>query len=277
MIEIPKGLLMPLLDNNSNPPQLARTVSVSIVPVVQHSKRVLMEPVTTEDWELLEIHGQSIECGGLLRQVTVAYNGQRLSIRVGGRNDRANMIVKEVTSFRDDELEISQSVWPAVVGSKANGCTNEFLRGKRNSSKCTMLMQNTEVVIAPKPRPKRKQFLWSKPLQLIPSDEDWGKAFEFLSRYSDSDYGRIDPGCIVVSELFWEFGSEWATIRKAGSTNASKRESDRPESETKLVRIVRSRTIPPAKAGTKIMKTIYNSLRHLFFAFACVPSLMKSE
>ena len=263
MIEIPKGLLMPLLDNNSNPPQLARTVSVSIVPVVQHSKRVLMEPVTTEDWELLEIHGQSIECGGLLRQVTVVYVGQHLLICVGGGNDRVNMIVKEVTSFRDDELEIFQSVWPTVVGSKENGCNNESSTKEINRSKCTMLMQNTGVVITPKPRPKRKQLLWSKPLQLIPSDEDWGNAFEFLFRYSDSDYGRIDPGCIVVSELFWEFGCEWATIMKAVSTNTSKKESDRPESGTTMVRIVRSRTIPPEKAGTKIVENY--TIRAIFF------------
>mmetsp|Transcript_7273 Transcript_7273/g.17795 ORF Transcript_7273/g.17795 Transcript_7273/m.17795 type:complete len:1226 (-) Transcript_7273:1028-4705(-) len=256
MIEIPKGLLAPLFDNNGNLPPLARTVSVSIVPVVQHSKRVLMEPVTTEDWELLEIHGQTIEHGGLLRQVTVVYDNQHLSLRVGEGNDRVNMIVKEVTSFRDDEVAISRSVWPAVVGFEDNGSANELSTRKSNSPKCTMLMQNTEVVITPKPRPRRQQSSWSTPFWLVPSDEDWGSAFRFLSRYSDLDYGRIEPGCIVVSEKFWEFDSEWATIKKAVSTNPSKKKSDRPESETTLVRIVRSRTIPPRKAalsmGTRI-------------------------
>ena len=138
-----------------------------------------------------------------------------------------------------------------------------------------MLMQNTEVVITPKPRPRRKQSLWSKPLQLIPSDEDWGSAFEFLFRNSDSDYGRIDPGCIVVSELFWEFDSEWATIRKAVSTNASKKESDRPGSETTLVRIVRSRTVPPAKAGTKITEN--DTIRLAIFLCLCVCAFIDEK
>jgi Peroxisome biogenesis factor 1, N-terminal len=234
--------------------------------MIQYGTKVLMEPVTTDDWELLEIHGKMMEHGGLLNQLTVVYHYQHLSIRVG--NDTVNMIVKKISSFNDDEQAISRSVWPSRKTNEVDIDSQPRLSSTTSvKPDCAILVQDTEVIIAPKPRLRKQQSSsWLSPLQLIPSDQDWGDTLEILCRYSGTDPFRVDHGCIIISDEIWTFDSDWAMMRKAGPDTV--KQITVPCVASTLVRVVRSSTIPSRNAGTNKERLI------CFFSFVYKPSLM---
>lgn len=51
------------------PPGPPSLVQVRALPFVRKCKRIELVPVTTSDWELLELSAQSLEAGDLLNQV----------------------------------------------------------------------------------------------------------------------------------------------------------------------------------------------------------------
>lgn len=231
-----------------------------------------------------------MEHGGLLQQVTVVYENQLLSLRAGGGNDIVNVIVKEVTSFIDNALNISRSVWPTAhnaenssIGSHSSDDVDVATNGLqyssisvRNSPNFAMLVQNTEVIITPKRRSKKQQLSWSTPLQLVPTDEDWGSAFELISGYSEVDQLQTSPGCIVISDEIWHVDVEWALIKKATVQRTAER-PDQQSRETILVRVVRSSTISSRKAGKDKCGKKLNFFLPRLIVDLYGPTLMKNE
>ena len=59
---------------------------------VRDAVSVQLEPLTTTDWELIEHNAQLLEEGGFLRQVSLIYPNQMLSLRVSNR-DVAQVVV----------------------------------------------------------------------------------------------------------------------------------------------------------------------------------------
>ncbi|EMD35794.1 hypothetical protein CERSUDRAFT_115742 [Gelatoporia subvermispora B] len=99
---------------------LGDVVEIGLLHDLAYATSVATEPVTTDDWEILEIHASHVE-SSLLSQVRVAAVGQEIDIWVLGRT----RVRLQVVSFE-----------PSTKG------------------KATLLTTNTEVSIAPKLRGK---------------------------------------------------------------------------------------------------------------------------
>ncbi|OCH84801.1 AAA-domain-containing protein [Obba rivulosa] len=99
---------------------LGDIVEIGLLHDLSYATTVATEPVTTDDWEILEIHASHVE-SSLLSQVRVAAVGQEIDVWVLGRT----RVRLQVVSFE-----------PSTKG------------------KAALLTTNTEVTIAPKVRSK---------------------------------------------------------------------------------------------------------------------------
>ena len=97
---------------------------------VHDATRVSVEPVTVEDWELLQLDAAWLEGGGLLRQVSLVYPDQVVPLRLSGSD------VARVRVMPGDTLERT-AVWP----------------DEDDEECCWRLRADTEIVVTPKPRP----------------------------------------------------------------------------------------------------------------------------
>jgi len=226
-IEIPRPLLSECESKSRSLPEF---VLVEALKSVEYATRVLVEPLSTEDWELLEIHGGTVEQGGFLSQVSVVYEKQILCIHLGDTGDQVRVLVKEIVGASPRPSSTSpSSVWPVARQSIEDG--------GQNTPRCVLLVQDTEVVVSPKPRPTKKTIPWSCPLRLIPSEMDWGDALGMLSKIAGGETFAVGPGCILVHPDEWTHESEWARI-KPDVSHYSKNYQER------VVRVTVSRVVP---------------------------------
>jgi hypothetical protein len=233
VIELSKSLLSEV------PFPLPQYVSASALSTIEYATRVLVEPMTVEYWELLEIHAECMENRSLLQQVSVVYPNQILHLNIGKFDDRIRLIVKEVTSestssssssSSSSPSQPSTSVWPKLEESTSTASTR--------SLPCVLLVQDTEVVVSPKPRPAKKSIPWSSPLRLIPSDADWGdETLEILSTISNQEALAVEPGCIIVHNA----DHEWARVKPDKSNF-----KNQPE---RLIRVLSSEKVGKENAG----------------------------
>jgi hypothetical protein len=217
IIELPRSIVSDLV---GIPHILPEFVSVHVLSCVKHGTRVLLEPANVEDWELLEIYSDYVEQGGLLSQVSVIYQNQNLTLRVGDGADRVQVQVTEATG-----------------SSLVTNCAEE---DSIRPLSCVLLIQDTEVIVSPKARPTKKLIPWSSPLRLIPSDIDWGTSCATLSRLTNMEAIYVEPGCVLVHCDQWPFDSLWAQIKLENPTL----------NQMRVVRVMTSSKIPPNDAGT---------------------------
>jgi hypothetical protein len=237
VIELPRSLLPSSAKTNSrsNSSILPEYVSVCALSKVQHATKVLVQPLTTEDWELMEMHSEGMELGGWLQQVSLVYTKQKLSLRVGtiGR-DCVHLIVSEaVGNSGNYGIETHDS-----VGSR---WTSESVEAP-----CVLLVQDTEVIVKPKPRPSKKSISWSIPLRLIPCHLDWSQCLSNtvsrMTNYADDCQPLVaDAGCILVNTDVWTFETDWARIIPELTTT---------EKSERIVRVVKSSRVSMDDAGT---------------------------
>ena len=226
-IEVPRNLISNVDDS------VPEFVSVYALSRIEYAAQVLVEPVSVEDWELLEIYSNLMEEGGLLRQVSVIYPEQTLQLRVDGI-DRVNIRVKEVkTQDSPDPGNDENSIWPDLP-------SNQRSTEKNSSPKCVLLIQDTEMIVEPKTRQQKKDPSWSNPFRLIPSDFDWGVSLAKLSSLTGRDAFHVGPGCVLVKTEEWPFDTEWARIKSNDSD------------ETRVVTIMTSPEVPRSSAGMSI-------------------------
>ena len=223
-------------------------VSVSVLSRVRHATRVLVEPLATEDWELLEIHGEAMEQGGLLRQVSLVYPKQTLTLHVGreGR-DRVHVVIQEALGASvdgDDKglcaREPSSSLWPALLNGSQSAIYDDD-----TEAPCVVLVEDTEVIVAPKPRHGNKAVNWSAPFRLIPTQLDCSEGIlvKLSSTSSRSCEYRplvVDAGCILLNDDDWTFQSQWARIRPESKSIA--------KAEV-IARVVKTTGVPVGDAG----------------------------
>jgi hypothetical protein len=223
-IEIPSSLL-PEIQN------LPSVVTVQAHAQIPICTKLLVEPVSVEDWELLEVHSQELELGGLLQQVSVVFTNQRLSLQL--KRDSVQVVVKEI--FTTEE---SSSIWPTT--------THKELE----APPCVLLVQDTEVIVEPKPRPPSEQ--WSTPpLRLIPCREDWSDGMRNLARRANITSLVVPPGCVLVNPTCWKSDNEWAMIVLESR-----------QDQMRLVRVMTSRLVPEHDAGRSTKS---------YLAFDCFP------
>jgi hypothetical protein len=231
IIEIPRSIVSGLVGIPHNLPEF---VSVHALSCVEHGTRVLVEPVTVEDWELLEIYSDFVEQGGLLSQVSVIYQDQNLTLRVGDGIDRVKVKVTEATG-----------------SSLGTTCAKE---DSIRPLSCVLLIQDTEVIVSPKARSTKKVLPWSSPLRLIASDIDWGTSCATLSRLTNMEAIYVEPGCVLVHCDQWPFESRWARIKPENPTL----------NQMRVVRVTTSSKMPPNDAGMWIYICL---ITVLFFYF----------
>jgi len=229
-IELPRSMLSRISHN------VPDFVSVYVLSSVGYATQVLVEPATVEDWELLEIYGDFMEGGGLLSQVSMVYPNQSLTVRVGGGMDRVQIRVTEVTSASSLSLGNDvPSIWPDISSASSSSSSRSGEVGEDNTNLlCVLLVQDTEVIVAPKTRPIKKTIPWLSPLRLIPSDTDWGASFEKLSKLTEREDFHVEPGCVLVHSDQWPSDSKWAQIK----TN------DPTSNQMRVVRVTTSPRIP---------------------------------
>jgi len=241
-IEVPRSLIPVApgdICGSSSEQEIPEVVSVYALSFIDYSERVLVEPATVQDWELLEVYSNLMEEGGLLNQVSVTYPGQHISIRVGGI-DRVNVRVKEISTR--DPGDDTNTIWPDM--STYGSDSSEHSKTTNTSPQCVLLIQDTEMIVEPKARPRKNVSAWLDPFQLIPSDLEWGSSLKKLSSLSGRGSLHVDPGCVHVRTEQWQFETEWAQIRSEDSK------------KTRVVRVMTSSRIPRNNAvlylGTRL-------------------------
>lgn len=141
-------------------PEGVTHVTVAPLASIPDAVTVQVEPLTTSDWECLEVYAELLEEGGLLQQVTVVYPNQALALRVGGEMVRAEVM--------------------------------------NTDGPCCRLLADTEVLICPKPRACSgcKQ---SPLLRVVPSWDDFSPAMQNLARETESGHVPIHVApCTVL-------------------------------------------------------------------------------
>ena len=151
-------------------------VTVHALEYMDGASELFVDPVTWEDWELLQHNAATLEEGRLLQQISVVYSGQviRLAMSNGAR---ASLVVLPRNFERNDE----NRVWPK------DATADSINHGGRYP--CYRLLADTQVIIAPKPRiPQHPvQHLF----QLIPTRQD----------YEMFDCGMIELSKVLEVEL----------------------------------------------------------------------------
>ena len=215
-----------LFSEMSIPPS---TVWVKALSWVPKCTRLEVDPLTVADWELLEAHADALEQGGLLQQVSVVYTGQLICLQMGP--DVARVVVKDAidkyTSAADD------NVWPEDPQSVSH-CTN---------TRCVLLVQDTQVVIAPKTRPRRDDKEVGPPLRLCPCDLDFGTAMRDLASVQKIKLLTVPPRCVLIH------GTSSITDSHSWAWASSGPRADSNDQRMTLVRVIHAPEVPPKHAG----------------------------
>jgi len=201
-IQIPTNLLPDLSP-------LPSMVEVRMLTTIQSCQKVHVEPVSTEDWELLQCDSEFLQEGGFLQQVSVVYTKQRLCLKL--ENDWVELLVNRIETLSNDEKKIDYG----------------------------LLRQDTEVIIAPRVRDTKDSVDWSPPQTLIPSQDDWVEAMLDLHKTIEIDPFSVSPGCVLVNDKIWNSNFSWALLKTTNLQNEQKR----------LVHVIPHESVPEGNAG----------------------------
>jgi hypothetical protein len=233
-----------LFSESINPPSVVLIKALSWIP---KCTRLEVDPLTVADWELLEAHADALEQGGLLQQVSVVYPGQSISLQIG--RDVARVVVKGVN---EDTSAAGDNVWPEDPQS----------RSQSTYTRCVLLVQDTEVVIAPKTRPRRVDDEVGPPLRLSPCDLDFGTAMRDLASVQKIKILTVPPRCVLIH------GTTPATDNQSWAW-ASSSNDDSKDQCVALVRVIHTPELPPKHAG----KIFGGFLLHLVYHYVTVGFL----
>lgn len=236
-IQVPIALL-PIEESSK---QLPSRVKVRVITDLSHATRVQVDPVSTEDWELLQVHAEVLENGGLLKQVSLVYTDQQLEFRLPTKQQNTiRVVVKEISTTSSS----SSSLWPDSIDTSDSDALNETV---------ALLASNTEVIITPMPR-KTDDIVdpeaWSQALQIIPCGEDFGLRPLPNIIPGSQNLPKITPGCVLVhpNSIGWnpELFSGWAQMGQCADLGNSEQGS------AMAVRLISSSEIPEGVAGTSL-------------------------
>jgi hypothetical protein len=219
-IELPRTLF----SETSSPPSAVLVKALSWIP---KCTRLEVDPLTVADWELLEAHADALEQGGLLQQVSVVYPGQSICLQMG--RDVARVVVKDVN---EDTSAADDSVWPEDPQSLSQS----------TKTRCVLLVQDTEVVIAPKTRPRRDDNEVGPPLRLCPCDLDFGTAMRDLASMQQIEVLTVPPRCVLIHGTTPAADSQnWAWVSSSNK--------DSNDQFMALLRVIHTPEVPPKHAG----------------------------
>jgi hypothetical protein len=253
-IELPRSLVA------FDPSKVFRNVTVHALPWIFIGARVQLEPLTVEDWELIEAHAEWLEGGGILQQISVVYPKQVLSIRFDAfSDDIARVKVVHVESkLHSDEADFDNpfDVWPSYEGTISE--CSEQQRSPAGPC-CVLLVQDTEVQIAPQTRKRQNRV--TPPLRLIPSTADLLPNMRALASELDQYQGlqesetcssmTVPPGCILVhASVCVHFGTLVGKERQWAVVLPEESREQKSKHFASLVRVIPTSRLSPSDVGT---------------------------
>jgi hypothetical protein len=217
-INLPKSLVSP---------RTTSLVQVRALPIVKKCKRLDLEPLTIADWELLEVTSGSLEMGGLLAQVCIVYSNQMLTLTTSRGAARMKVKICHDSGFSSE-------------------VTSTSILNDLGRSTVVLLVQDTEVVISPKPRSLETSGLDEVSVfRLTAGRGDLSIAMdEFASRSGRKQYSYVSvpPGCIYLRDDATIDRDALVWIAKGGKGSSKKQKQV-------LGRILVSPLIPKNCAG----------------------------
>lgn len=217
-LQVPDGLLL-------DRPCDTTHARVRVLPSVEYATRVCVDPLRIEDWELMQVHADILEGGGLLSLVSLVYTGQKLRFRIPTlsnnrqKNDMISLVVRDISTA----VDLGSSLWPTV---------GDASEDDHDDIKPTygLLRSDTEVIITPLTRTKKDMFdayAWSQPLQVIPTIQDVGQ--EVLTTLESvtpllHSIQDVPVGCIFIHPNSYQASAalnrpEWVEVRIEGTKN----------------------------------------------------------
>ena len=190
-----------------------------VLPSVEYATRVFVDPLNPEDWDLLQVHADLLEGGGLLKSVSLVYKHQRLTLRIPVYRNRRRMhdlislVVKDISCTVDHNI----SLWPSLGPSSEHGrIVNEPMYG--------LVRNDTEIILTPVTPTNVNTRDWSKRMQLIPAMQDIGRdVLVALEAVIPMLYSiqHVQVGCIFIHPNSCPWSAplnrpDWVEVRLVG-------------------------------------------------------------
>eukprot|EP00986_Skeletonema_menzelii_P005182 scaffold1836_cov137-Skeletonema_menzelii.AAC.1 len=138
-------------------------IRVSVRPLsdVPIAEQVTFEPLSTSDWELIEMEASLLEDGGLLNQITIVYPGQVFPLRLVSPDDSYSAGLETAAwikvvvddGFASSSVQYDSDDTDSMFTSDTDSSESESSEVLYN---CLRLMAETEVSVIPKPRLKNE-------------------------------------------------------------------------------------------------------------------------
>jgi hypothetical protein len=163
-------------------PETLSEVNVSVLSAVKDATEVFVEPLTVDDWVLLEANAGWLEQGGLLQQVSLVYPGQILTLCAGGRD-----VVRIRVASTDFGSSKSKDLWPGDDDTAVSSIP----------PKCLRLVADTQVVVAPKTKAGNQARDTAK-LRVLPSINDYSESMLELAGLLGVSLNDVAPCSALV-------------------------------------------------------------------------------
>jgi hypothetical protein len=154
--------------------------NLSVLSAVKNATDLHVEPLSVDDWVLLEANAEWLEQGGLLQQVSLVYPGQILTLCAGGRD----VVRVRVAS---SNFASKQSLWPG----------DDDDTGVSSTHKCLRLVADTQVIVAPKTKAGEQTRDTAK-LTIVPAINDYSESILELAGLLSVSLTDAAPCCAVV-------------------------------------------------------------------------------
>ena len=133
-------------------------VTVQALVYIDTASELLVDPMTCDDWELLQANAVALEEGIFLQQISMVYTDQIIHLTMPHHGGQVHLLVLPQNFNCHDTNR-----WPQVDTTTMN---HHLCRSKYP---CVRLMADTHIIITPKPRPP----IHYPSLPLIPTRQDY--------------------------------------------------------------------------------------------------------
>jgi hypothetical protein len=239
-IELPASMLPEGIDE----------LHVSALSDVKNATDLHVEPLSFDDWVLLQANAEWLEQGGLLQQVSLVYPDQILTLCAGGR-DVVRVRVAS-TNFGP-----KQSLWPG----------DDDDTGVSSTSKCLRLVADTQVIVAPKTNAGGEQTGYTTKLIVVPAISDYSESILELAGLLGVSLTDAEPCCVVVhpatfSRALGPSDASQSAFAIVTVVNDDDTESSADTSRTAIVRVSMSEHVSEDSIGKLIIPCVVAERKH---------------
>jgi hypothetical protein len=230
-------------------PEGVAELNVSALPEVKDATDLHVEPLSVDDWVLLEANADWLEQGGLLQQVSLVYPDQILTLCAGGR-DVVRVRVAS-TNFGP-----KQSLWPG----------DDDDTGVSSTSKCLRLVADTQVIVAPKTKAAEQTRDTAK-LTVVPAISDYSESILELAGLLGVSLTDAAPCCAVVhpatfSRALGPSDTSQSAFAIVTMVNDDDTESSADTSRTAIVQVSPAEHVSEDSIGKLILPCVVAERKH---------------